>query len=135
MYVTLLRRAERYSFPKTLGMGLRIPITNCSYSGLCRLPVWTAFSVTLAIRPAYRQSSSLGSRSMRSPTNMRRNSDNHAAQYTKQRGRLSKARFGSFLIFYGTDVQGLWSVNGLTGNWSATPFSSTLTPHLLVRYL
>jgi len=31
---TLLREAERYSSPKTLGMDLRIPITNCSYSGL-----------------------------------------------------------------------------------------------------
>jgi len=53
---------------------------------------------------------------MRSPTNMPRNSDNHAAQYTKQKERLSKARFASSLIFYGTDVQGLWSVNGLHGN-------------------
>src|SRR5437588_12889328 len=112
MYVTLLRRAERYSFPKTLGMGLRIPITNCSYSGLCRLRVWTAFSVTPAIRPAYRQISSLGSRSMRSLTNMRRNSDNHADTSTKQRGKIVEARFASFLILYGTDVQGLWSVNG-----------------------
>src|SRR5205823_3021154 len=61
--------------PRTLGMGLRIPITNCSYFGSCRLPAWTAFSVKPAIRPAYRQSSSLESRSMKLPANMGRNSD------------------------------------------------------------
>jgi hypothetical protein len=67
--------------PRILGTGLRIPITNCSYSGLCRPQAWTVSSVTPAIRPAYRQSSSLGNRSMRLPANMRRNSDNHASQY------------------------------------------------------
>src|ERR1700730_1015166 len=81
MRLTLLRRAEPYSSPKTLGMGLRIPITNFSYSGLCRPLGWTDSSVTLAIRPAYRQSSSLGSKSMILPANMRRNLDNHALHY------------------------------------------------------
>ena len=75
-YVTLLRRAQRYSSPKTLGMGLKIPTTNCSYSGLCPLLAWTAFSATSAIRPEYRRNSSLASRSMRLRGNMRRNSDN-----------------------------------------------------------
>src|SRR6516164_5972140 len=65
MYVTLLRRAERYSSRETLGMGLRIPITNCCYSGSLCLLAWTAFSVTPALRPACRQSSSLESRSTR----------------------------------------------------------------------
>ena len=75
-----LRRAERYSSRETLGMGLRIPITNCFYSGSCRLMAWTAFSVTPALRPACRQSSSLESRSTRLPGNMRRNSDNCLAR-------------------------------------------------------
>src|ERR1700756_3899903 len=83
MYVTHLRRGRRYSFPKTPGMGLRIPIMNYSYSGLRRLPVWTAFSARPAVRPVCRQSNSLEPRSMRSPTNMRRNSDSRAAQYTE----------------------------------------------------
>src|SRR5437016_2379988 len=75
---TLLRRAERYSYPGTLGTSFRIPITNCSYSGLCRPLVWTAFSVTPAIRQACRQSSSLESRSVLLPSNMARSSDNHS---------------------------------------------------------
>ena len=75
-----LKRTERYSFPRTLGMGLRIPIANCSYFGSCRLLAWTAFSVKPVIRPAYRQSSSLESRSMKLPANMGRNSDTRASQ-------------------------------------------------------
>src|SRR5271169_2916136 len=77
MHRTLLRRAERYSSPGTLGTGFRIPITNCSYSGLCRPLAWTAFSVTSAIHPACRQSNSPESRSVRLPSNMAPNSDNH----------------------------------------------------------
>src|SRR5215469_955722 len=75
MHGTHLRRAEQYSYPKTLGMGLLTPITNCFYSGLLLLLAWTAFSVRPAIRRAYRQSSSLESRSMRLPANTGRNSD------------------------------------------------------------
>src|ERR1700731_598047 len=78
MYRTLLRRVERYSSPGTLGMGFQIPITNCSYSGLWRPLVWTAFSVTPAIRPACRLSSSLESRSVRLPSSMARSSDSHS---------------------------------------------------------
>jgi hypothetical protein len=60
-------------------MGFQIPITNCSYSGLWRPLVWTAFSVTPAIRPACRLSSSLESKSVRLPSNMARSSDNHSS--------------------------------------------------------
>jgi hypothetical protein len=45
------------SFPETLGMGSPIPITNCFCSGSWRLPAWTAFSATPAIRLGSRQSS------------------------------------------------------------------------------
>ncbi len=56
MHNTLLGRAERYSFPRMLGMGSPIPITNCSCSGSWRLPAWTASSATPVVRPGYRQS-------------------------------------------------------------------------------
>src|SRR6476660_3912306 len=79
MHRTLLRRAEPYSSPGTLGTGSRIPITNCSYSGLCHLLAWTAFSVTPAIHLACRQSNSLESRSVRLPSNMAPNSDKHSS--------------------------------------------------------
>ena len=49
-------RAERYSFPRMLGMGSSIPIMNCSCSGSWRLPAWTASSATPVVRPGYRQS-------------------------------------------------------------------------------
>src|SRR5215472_1721629 len=77
MYGTHSRRGEPYSYPKTPGMGLLIPITNCFYSGLRRLLAWTAFSVRPAIRQAHRQSSSRERRSMRLPANTGRNSDEH----------------------------------------------------------
>ncbi len=46
-------------------VGLRIPITNSSCSGLCRLLAWMAFSVTPVPRQAYRQNNSRESRSGR----------------------------------------------------------------------
>ena len=42
--------------PKNAGQGSRIPITNCSRSGLWRLPAWAASSVTPSVHPAYLQS-------------------------------------------------------------------------------
>jgi len=68
------------SFPKTPGMDLRIPITNSSYSGLCRLLAWTAFSVTPVVRPECRQNSSRESSSGRSPGNTTRNSGNRSGR-------------------------------------------------------
>ena len=64
--------------PRNSWHGFRIPITNCSYSGLCRPLAWTASSVTPVIHPAWRQSSSLESRSARLPSNMAPNLDNHS---------------------------------------------------------
>src|SRR5215469_7761128 len=90
MYGTRSTRAEQYSYPKTLGMGLRTPITNCSYSGLCRLLGWTAFSVRPVTRQAYRQSSSVESRLMRLLASMGRNLDNHASQQCP--------KFASFVV-------------------------------------
>ena len=55
-------RGHRSSFPRTHGMDSRIPVTNCSYSGLCRLLAWTAFSVRPATRPGCRQSQILNLR-------------------------------------------------------------------------
>src|SRR6266851_1232186 len=67
------RRVERYSFPRTLGTGSRIPITNCCCSGLLRLQAWTAFSETPAIHPACRESNSQRIRSTKLLANMGRN--------------------------------------------------------------
>jgi quercetin dioxygenase-like cupin family protein len=66
-------KGERYSFPRPLSTGSRIPIKNSYCSGLSRLRAWT-FLDKPATRPAYRESSSPRTRPTRLLENMRRNS-------------------------------------------------------------
>ena len=67
---TFILNDVRHPFPRTLGTGSQISITNCCCSGLSRLRAWTVFSERPAIRLACRQNSWPESRSTRSLANM-----------------------------------------------------------------